>query len=156
MVHRPAYLTPEGLEELEKELVLLRTSRRKEIADKIHDAKELGTTVNNAEYDDAKREQSFAEGRIRELETVLKTATVVPHEATPSGLVNVSSKVTVVTSGGEEEHFLIVGSAEANPLGGKISNESPVGRALLGKRMGEQVQVMTPAGVVTYTIRTVE
>ena len=156
MTERAGYLTPEGLVELERELDHLRHTRRKEIADKIHEAKELGITVSNAEYDDAKREQSFVEGRIRELENVLKTATVVEHELVPSGRVNVGSKVTLVTGGSEQDHFIIVGHAEANPLAGKISTESPVGKALLGKQVGDRVQVMAPAGVVTYTISVVE
>ncbi len=150
----PAYLTPEGLKELEQELEQLRTVRRKDIADKIHEAKELGTTVNNAEYDDAKREQSFVEGRIRDLETLFKTAKVISHDS--GGSINVGSRVVVKTVGGEDEHFTIVGSAEAHPLEGKISTESPVGKALLGKRVGEKVQVMTPAGVTIYTVASVE
>ena len=156
MAEKPVYLTQEGQAELEKELEYLRTARRREIADKISQAKELGTTVNNAEYDDAKREQSFVEGRIRELESLLANAQVVKHETTPSEWVKLGSKVTIVTPDGEEDSYTIVGSAEAHPLAGKISNESPVGRALLGKRVGEEVQVVTPGGVVTYVIRTIE
>jgi len=156
LAEKPVYLTQEGQAELEKELEFLRTARRREIADKISQAKELGTTVNNAEYDDAKREQSFVEGRIRELESLLANAQVVKHEATPSEWVKLGSKVTIVTPDGEEDCYTIVGSAEAHPLAGKISNESPVGQALLGKRVGQEVQVVTPGGVVTYVIRTIE
>lgn len=156
MAQNPVYLTPEGRVELEKELAFLRTARRREIADIINQAKELGTTVNNAEYDDAKREQSFIEGRIRELESVLKYAKVVPHDSSHTGWIQVGSKVIVATADGQEEHFTIVGSAEAHPLEGKISNESPVGKALIGKKAGEPVQVMTPGGVIKYTIRSVE
>ena len=156
MAEKPVYLTPEGQEELEKELDHLRTAKRKEIADKIYQAKELGTTVNNAEYDDAKREQSFVEGRIQELETLLMHAKVVPHETTPSGWVRVGSKVTVVGPDGKKEIFNIVGSAEVHPLEGKISNESPVGKALLGKRVGEEVQIVAPGGVVSYVIKSIE
>lgn len=152
MAEKQVYLTPEGLKELEEELHFLRTVRRKEIADQIYSAKELGTTVNNAEYDDAKREQSFVEGRVRELETLLMNAKVVPHEATPSLTVKLGSTVKVASSAGEEETFTIVGSAETHPLAGRISNESPVGKALIGRRKGEQVQVMAPGGVVSYTI----
>src|SRR5207249_3109806 len=139
------YLTPEGLEELERELEHLRNDRRKEIAGQIHEAKELGTTVNNAEYDDAKRDQAFVEGRIRELESVLKVAKVVPHGggAHPDWI-NVGSKVVVTAPDGQEEHFTIVGSAEAHPLDGRISTESPVGKALVGKKVGDKVQVLTP------------
>ena len=155
MAQKPVYLTPEGLEELEHELDALRTNRRKDIADKIHQAKELGTTVNNAEYDDAKREQSFVEGRIREIESVLKVAKVIPHDM-EAAWVKVGARVTVVNQDGQEEHYTIVGSAEAHPLEGKISNESPVGKALLGKRAGEKVQVMAPAGVTSYTVTHIE
>ena len=155
MGERPVYLTPEGRVELEKELDFLRTAKRKEIADKINQAKELGTTVNNAEYDDAKREQSFVEGRIRELQAVMANAQVITHETTPSGIVKLGSSVTVVTGESEEEVFTLVGSAEAHPLQGRISNESPVGKALLGRRVGDKVQVMTPGGVVDYTIRSI-
>ncbi len=152
---KPVYLTPEGLDQLEHELETLRGGKRKDIADKIHQAKELGTTVNNAEYDDAKREQSFVEGRIRELESLLKVAKVIPHDGA-SAWVKVGSRVTVKTKDGQEEHYTIVGSAEAHPLEGRISNESPVGKALLGKKVGEKAQVMAPAGVVAYTVTHIE
>ncbi len=155
MTQKPVYLTPEGLEELEHELDELRTNRRREIADKIHQAKELGTTVNNAEYDDAKRDQSFVEGRIRDLESLLKVAKVVPHD-TEAAWVKVGARVTVKTEDGQEEHYTIVGSAEAHPLEGKISNESPVGKALLGKRVGDNIKIMVPAGVFSYTLTRIE
>jgi transcription elongation factor GreA len=152
---KPVYLTPEGLDQLEHELEGLRGGKRKDIADKIHQAKELGTTVNNAEYDDAKREQSFVEGRIRELESLLKVAKVIPHDG-ESAWVKVGSRITVKTKDGQEERYTIVGSAEAHPLEGRISNESPVGKALLGKKVGEKAQVMAPAGVVSYTVTHIE
>lgn len=154
MAERPVYLTPEGLKDLEKELTELKINRRKEIAVQINQAKELGTTVNNAEYDDAKREQSFVEGRIKELESILRAAKVVPHE-TKSGRVNVGSQVKLTASDGQLDEYMIVGSAEANPLEDKISNESPVGQALMGKKVGDKVQVKTPSGVITYTISSV-
>jgi transcription elongation factor GreA len=153
--HKPVYLTPEGLEELEHELGSLRTSRRRDIADKIHQAKELGTTVNNAEYDDAKREQSFVEGRIRELESLLKVAKVIPHDDTHA-YVKVGSRVTVQNQDGQEEFFTIVGTAEAHPLDGKISNESPVGKALMGKKVGDNTKIMVPAGVISYKVTKID
>lgn len=156
MGERPVYLTPEGRTELEKELDFLRTAKRKEIADKINQSKELGTSVNNAEYDDAKREQSFVEGRIQELEVIIANAQVIVHETTPSGMVKIGSKVTVTTNDGQSEIFMLVGSAEAHPLTGRISNESPVGKALLGRRIGDNIQVMTPGGIVSYIIRGIE
>lgn len=154
MSDQPQYLTPEGLAELERELDYLRTVRRKEVADLINQVKELGTTVNNAEYDEVKREQSFVEGRIQELEAVLQHAKVV--QPGPKGVVGVGSRVVAVSSDGEEERFMVVGHMEANPLEGKISNESPVGQALMGRKVGDKVQVKVPDGVVTYTIKAVE
>lgn len=152
---KPVYLTPEGLTELEHELEGLRTAKRRDIADKIHQAKELGTTVNNAEYDDAKREQSFVEGRIRELESLLKVAKVIPHDDTHAS-VKVGARVTVLNHDGQEEVFTIVGSAEAHPLDGKISNESPVGKALMGRKVGDNVKIMAPAGVMAYKVSKIE
>lgn len=150
------YLTPAGLAELERELDYLRNHRRKAVADLINQVKELGTAINNAQYDDAKREQSFVESRIQELESVIHNATVVRHDLQPSGTVGVGSKVVAVTSDGDEEHFAVVGHMEANPLEGKISNESPVGRALMGRKVGDKVQIKVPDGVITYTLRSVE
>lgn len=152
---KPVYLTPQGLEELERELDSLRTNRRKDIADKIHQAKELGTTVNNAEYDDAKRDQSFVEGRIRELESLLKVAKVIPHDESHAS-VKVGSRVTVQNQDAQLEVFTIVGSAEVHPLEGKISNESPVGKALMGKKLGDNVKIMVPAGVISYKVTQIE
>lgn len=154
MAEHPQYLTPEGLTELERELEQLRNVRRKDVADQINQAKELGTTVNNSAYDDAKRQQSFVEGRIEELESVIRNAKVVQHG--PAGTVNVGSRVIAKTADGEEEQFTVVGHAEANPLEGRISNESPVGQALMGRKVGDKVQVKVPDGVITYTIQSVE
>lgn len=154
MADQPQYLTPEGVKQLEQELDELRTHRRKAVADLINDSKELGTSLNNAEYDEAKREQSFIEGRIQELEQVLHHAKVVQHGV--AGTVSLGSRVVAKTADGEEEHFTLVGHAESNPLDGKISNESPVGQALMGRRVGDVVQVKVPAGVLTYTIISVE
>ncbi len=154
MAQNPVYLTPEGHAELEQELEHLISTRRKEVADAINESKELGTSVNNAGYDDAKREQSFIEGRILELESILKIAKVV--DAGTKGWVQVGSKVILTSDDGKEETYHIVGSAEAHPLENKISNESPVGKALMGKKVGNPVKVMTPGGVITYTIKTIE
>lgn len=156
MSEKKVFLTPEGLAKLESELEYLRTVRRPAVADKIHRAKELGGTANNAEYDDAKNEQAFVEGRILTLERMIQNATIIEAEEFPSNFVKIGSKVTVRSQDGEEEHYAIVGSAEADPSEGKISNESPVGQALLGKQVGEKVQVRVPAGVVTLTVTKIE
>jgi transcription elongation factor GreA len=150
MVEKPVPLTREGLSKLQQELEHLRTVRRQEVADRIHQAKELASTQNNAEYDDAKNEQAFVEGRIRTLEQMIQNAVIIEeHHATR---VELGCKVRVVTTDGKEEHYTIVGSAEASPRDGRISNESPVGRALLGKPVGAEVKVKAPAGVLRLTI----
>ena len=149
MNNKPVYLTADGLEKLKAELTHLVTSERPRIAARIHEAKLDGDITENAEYEDAKQEQSFLEGRIATLEAQLKNAQVI---ATKNGdRVGIGS--TVVIKGGEgEDRFTIVGSAEAAPRDGRISNESPVGAALMGKRKGDKVTVQAPAGPVTYTV----
>jgi transcription elongation factor GreA len=154
MVSKPVPLTREGLAKLEGELDYLRTVRRQEVADRIHQAKELASTQNNAEYDDAKNEQAFVEGRILTLEKMIQNAVII--EERHSSRVELGSKVSVVTADGKEEHYTIVGSAEASPKDGRISNESPVGRALLGKSVGEEVQVQVPAGVLRLSITVID
>jgi transcription elongation factor GreA len=150
MVDGQTYLTPEGLERLKEELRHLKQVRRKEIADKIERAKELGDLSENAEYQEAKEEQAFIEGRIIELETVLNTATVV---TSAGGTKQVSIGNTVrVRQNGEERTYAIVGANEADPAGGKISNESPLGRSLIGRRVGESFDVQVPKGTVTYKV----
>jgi transcription elongation factor GreA len=150
MAEKGNFLTPEGLAKLEEELQYLRTVRRQEVAEKIQKAKELRSTVSSPEYEDAKNEQGFVEGRILELERIIKNAVIIHPEA--ADLVQLGSKVTVRHQDGSEEHYTIVGSIEVNPGKGKISNESPVGKALLGKRVGNEVKVTVPAGVLKLTI----
>jgi len=145
------YITSEGLEKITEELRVLKYVRRKEIADKIERAKELGDLSENAEYQEAKDEQAFTEGRILELETLLNTATVV---AAPSGTKQVSIGSTVtVRQNGDERVFIIVGANEAEPAKGKISNESPLGRSLIGASVGDEIEVVVPKGKVTYKVR---
>lgn len=151
MTQKEYYLTREGLAKLEAELTHLRSERRQQIADKIQKAKEMGGTVNNAEYEDAKIEQGFVEGHILELEAMLKNATLIPEASSP-GRVKLGSKVIVHNQDGKEEHYTIVGTAEANPNTGRISNASPVGQALLGRAIGETVTVSVPAGVLKLRI----
>jgi len=124
--------------------------RRPEVALRIHDAKEHGDLTENAEYEDAKNEQAFVEGRIATLETMIKNATII-DEKTSKEHVQIGSTVVVESPDGKEK-FQIVGSAEARPAEGRISNESPVGRALLGRKTGETVLVRVPAGDFSYRI----
>ncbi|HEX9075428.1 MAG TPA: transcription elongation factor GreA [Anaerolineae bacterium] len=147
MAEKPIFLTPEGRTKLEAELENLRTVRRAEIAERIHSAKEEGDIMENSAYDEAKNEQAFVEGRIMTIEQMLKNAVMI--DATrASDIVGIGSYVTVVERGTrDDEVYQIVGSAEADPRRGRISNESPVGRALLGKRVGEEATVKTPDGV---------
>ena len=156
MAQKETFLTPEGLEKLKAELENLETVRRPQVAEQIHRAKELGGTVDNAEYDDAKNEQAFVEGRILTVESMIKSATLIKEEKTPSSFVKLGSKVRVRNQDGEEEHYTIVGSAEASPSDGKISNESPVGSALLGKRVGDEVEAEAPAGTLKLKLIAIE
>jgi transcription elongation factor GreA len=156
MAEKATPLTKEGLERLEKELEHLRNVRRPEVAERIHAAKELASAQNNAEYEEAKNEQAFVEGRIITLEHLLQNATVIDEEAAHhANRVQLGSKVAVDTSEGQKMTYTIVGPAEARPTEGLISNESPVGRALLGKRVGDQVQVHVPRGVLKLTVSSI-
>ena len=147
MAEKPVFLTPEGRAKLESELENLRTVRRAEVAERIHAAKEGGDIMENSAYDEAKNEQAFVEGRIMTIEQMLKNAVMI--DATrASDTVGLGSYVTVAEHGArEDEVYQIVGSAEADPTRGRISNESPIGRMLLGKRVGDEVQVKIPDGV---------
>ena len=150
MNNKPSYLSREGLERLRAELDEMVGTRRVEVAQRIHDAKEHGDLTENAEYEDAKNEQAFVEGRIQALESMIKNASIIEeHHVTEH--VQIGSMVTVDSEDGKET-FTIVGSAEAKPAQGRISNESPVGRALLGRRKGDKVVVKAPTGDFKYTI----
>lgn len=145
MAEKTFYLTRQGFKRFEEELEQLKQVKRAEVSDRIRKAKEFTDTVDNAEYDDAKAEQAFIEGRIQDLEYQLANAEIIDEH--PAGdFVRLGSRVTVLDASGEQEMYTIVGSAEANPRHGYISNESPVGRALLGKRPGEEVDVVAPGG----------
>ena len=146
-------LTYEGLKKLEDELEDLKVNRRKEVADKIKEAREQGDLSENAEYDAAKDEQREIEARIEELEKILKNAEVVVEEDVDVDVINIGCKVKVLDLEYDEElEFRIVGSTEASSLQGKISNESPVGKALLRHKVGDVVEVETQAGVIEYKI----
>ena len=143
------YITKEGLEKLKSELKELTESKRPEIAQKIQSAREMGDISENAAYDEAKREQSFIEGRISELEEIVKNSKIA--EQTNDGKIIVGSMVILHIEGDEEE-FHIVGAPEADPIERKISHESPLGSALMGKIVGDKVDVEAPIGKLTYTI----
>ena len=146
-------ITAEGLEKLEKELEELKTIKRKEVAEKIKVALGYGDLSENSEYDEAKNEQAIIEGRIAELEAQLKNVRVLDESDFATDNVHIGSTVTVTEQGSKvKETYQIVGSTEADPLGGKISDESPIGKALLGKRKGETVEVETPGGVITLKV----
>ncbi|MEX1111930.1 MAG: transcription elongation factor GreA [Candidatus Andersenbacteria bacterium] len=137
------YLTQEGLTDLQEKLHSLKTTRRREIAEAIHTAKEQGDLSENAEYQSAKEEQNRLEQEIAELESTLKNAQVIKDA--DNGEVSIGNTVTLDCSGSEKT-YRIVGSNEANPMEGKISNESPMGQALLGRKKGEKVSIPTPTG----------
>ncbi len=138
-------LTPEGFAKLQEELDYLRNTKRREVAERLHEAMEGGELIEDAEYEAAKNEQSFVEGRIQELETILANARVIElnsnHEVAQLG-----ATVTIQEDGNEPEEYIIVSSAEANPREGKISIDSPMGRALVDKRAGAEVVVDAPGG----------
>jgi transcription elongation factor GreA len=149
-------LTKDGLEKLKNELLELRTVRRAEVAEAIREAQELGPDQQDGQYEDAKNQQAFLEGRIGEIERMLERAEVIDQAAAHrSKEVRVGSTVTLKTKDGKSRKYLVVGPAEANPSEGRISHESPVGRALLGKKRGEQVTVRAPAGDVVMTVTTI-
>src|SRR5512133_550162 len=147
------FLTKEGYQKLQDELDYLRSAKRQEVANRLHEAMEGGELIENAEYEAAKNEQAFVEGRIKELEVLLATARVIDEGAHQmSGAVQVGSTVTIQEESLEPEVYTIVGAAEANPVRGKISNESPLGKALLNRKAGERVQVDAPQGSFAVTI----
>ena len=153
MAEKKNILTYTGLKKYEDELHDLKVNKRQEIAQKIKEAREQGDLSENAEYDAAKDEQRDIEARIEELEGILKNAEVVVEDEVDFDKINVGCKVKVFDITYDEEmEFKIVGSTEANSLEGKISNESPVGQALLGKKVGEIVDVETQAGVIQYKV----
>ena len=151
MDQKEIYITQEGLARLKSELAHLLSVQRQEVADKIKRAREMGGTENNAEYEDAKNDQAFVEGRILTLENIVRNAIVIESPALP-GVVELGNKVLIQNQDAKIEQFTIVGSAEADPIAGKISNESPVGKALLDKKVGDEVEVQTPAGVLKVLI----
>jgi transcription elongation factor GreA len=155
MAEEGIFLTLEGRHKLEEELEYLCTVRRAEVAERIHSAKEAGDIMENAAYDYAKEEQAFVEGRIQALETTLRNAIIIEGGCTDE--VGMGARVTVMERGADTpETYQIVGSVEADPTKGRISNESPIGKALLGHQIGDEVAVSTPGGVLHFQIVSIE
>ena len=154
MDENPVLLTKEGLRQLEDEMHLLVTVRRPEVAERIRHARDFGDIAENAEYTEAKNEQSLVEGRIQTLEGMIRNAAVIEEEPREKGVVSVGAQVQVNSDEGDES-YTIVGPAEADPLKGRISNESPLGRALLGHRAGDEVEWTSPMGTSRVKILSV-
>ena len=152
MTQKEQFLTAEGRKILEMDFEDLTNVRRREIAARIQRASENGGTVDNAEYEEAKNEQAFVEGRISDLENILYSAVVVSKSRNSKDTVEFGSSVTVASQKGAKNLYKVVGSAEAAPLEGKISIESPVGQALMGHKEGDEIKVDTPSGVKNLTI----
>ena len=147
---KPQYVSAEGLAKLQAELADLRTTKRAEVAQRIHAAMEFGDYSENSELEQAKNDQAFLEGRIMTLEQMIKNAQLIDEKA-KHDIVEIGSHVTIEADG-RKEKYVIVGSAEASPPDGKISNESPVGKALMGHRSGETVKMSVPAGTIEMQI----
>ena len=144
---RQAVITPEGLEKLKEEIEFLSTAKRREVAERIKEAREFGDISENAEYDDAKNEQAMLEKQIADLEEKLRSARVIDAKDVDTAVVSVGATVHVKDQkSGKSQKFQIVGSAEANPVEHKLSNESPIGKALVGSKKNEVVTVETPRG----------
>jgi len=147
------FFTPEGLEKIENEIEYLKTVRRKEVSERIKVALGYGDLSENSEYDEAKNEQAQVEERIAKLEMMVRNAKIIDESDLNTEVVNVGSSVTVKDiESGDEDEYTIVGSAEADPLEGKISNESPVGSKLIGAHVGDVVDVEVPDGIIKYEI----
>jgi transcription elongation factor GreA len=148
------FLTKEGYQKLADELEFLRTDKRKQVAERLHEAMEGGELIENAEYEDAKNEQAFVEGRIQELEIILASAHIIEDQVKNPTTVEIGDTVVVKEGDNDPEEYTIVGAAEANPRKGKISNESPLGRALLNRTVGDEVMVEAPGGM--FNVRVVK
>lgn len=151
----PSFLTKQGFEKLHEELEYLRTVKRQEVAERLHEAIEGGELIEDAEYEAAKNEQAFVEGRIQELEILLANARVI-EETGKMDVVQVGATVTIQEDGNDKEVYTIVGPVEANPRCGRISNESPLGRALMDHKAGDRVKVDAPNGSFFVKILKVE
>lgn len=156
MAEKDVFLTPEGLLKLENELDDAKSIKRREVADRIKQALAFGDISENSEYDQAKNEQAKLEERIAKLESILRNAKLIDEDEITTDVVSVGSKVIVLDVEYDEEmEYTIIGSAEADPYNGRISNESPVGSALLGKRSGDTIDVQVPDGTIKYKIMSI-
>jgi len=150
-------MTKEGKEKLEQELEQLKTVKRKEVVERIKIARSFGDLSENSEYDSAKDEQAFVEGRITTLENMIRNAKIIEESDLDSDTVSLGKSVTFIElPDGDEETYTIVGSAEADPFEGKISNDSPIAQSLIGKKVGDQVTVQTPGGEMQVKITSVQ
>jgi transcription elongation factor GreA len=150
-------ISEEGLNKLKEELHHLRGAKRKEIAQRIKEAREMGDISENSEYEEAKNEQAFVEGRIKDLEEKIRKAEVIKEDEIDTTEVNIGTRVKLLDKQREEEvEYKIVSSAESNPDENKISNESPIGKGLLGHKIGEKVEIEVPAGTLEYEILAIE
>ena len=154
MTHQPTYLTPEGEKKLRAELAELTGPRREDLSQRLRSAIQMGDLSENADYHKAKEDQAFLEGRIQEIESVLRTAVIVEKPSTD--VVTVGNKVTVQEEDYDPEVFHLVGVKEADPRHGKISNESPIGSALMDHKVGEIVEAETPSGKIKFKILKIE
>lgn len=153
MATKPILLTSEGLADLENELETLKTVRRKEVSEKIKVALSFGDLSENSEYDEAKNEQAMVEARILEIEQMFKNVTILDEDGISTDVVTLGSKVTVINMKRDKtDTYKIVGSTEASPLDKRISDESPVGKAMLGKKVGDVVDVETPSGIIEFKL----
>ena len=149
-------MTAAGKRKLEEELEVLKTVKRKEVVERIKIARSFGDLSENSEYDSAKEEQAFVEGRITTLENMIRNAKIIEESEMDSGIVSLGKTITFVElPNGDEETYSIVGSAEADPFEGKISNDSPIATSLLGKKVGDEVTVQTPGGEMNVRIVTI-
>jgi transcription elongation factor GreA len=157
MSGEPVYVTPEGLEELKKELDTLVNEKRSDLAERLHFAIKQGDLSENADYQAAKEEQGFLEGRILELKQAIRNAVLIKKSDKNDGIVRLGSEVTVQEIGfDDQETYHLVGATEADPSNGRISNESPLGKALLGHKVGDKVSVRAPAGKIKFEILEVD
>lgn len=157
MIERTYPMTLEGKQKLEEELEILKTVKRKEIVERIKIARSFGDLSENSEYESAKDEQAFMEGRITKLENMLRFAEIIDNSASATDEVSIGRTVTFVElPDGDEEEYIIVGSAEADPFEGKISNDSPIAKSLMGKKVGDEVVISTPGGDMTIKITKVQ
>lgn len=152
MTEKTVFLTEEGLAKLKAELEHLIAVRRQEVAERIRNSMDMAHPDNNPEYEDAKSERAFVEGRIIELERMLKNVSIIPTDGKKTGRVKIGDRVKVRSENGTEKEYTILGVSESNPAQGKISYKSPIGQALLDKKVGEVIEISVPAGTTKLTL----